>query len=182
MMGNPGCSNWKDISEELSLQGSMENQHSQGLTIYLPRKKVRNRVNKSGKLLYDLYAPQFYVIQSSRRTFYLRIEENSVLGQGNIVFRHKFNTRIKRIKFKSIVEGTKLYLPIPCDFEGTVHADQYLGSLEIISSKTSLVKLYHTTNSNTRSLKTIRTYNRRIKEIQKPIDSMASPISHLLQN
>jgi len=103
MMGNPGCS--KDIPEELSLQESTENQHTQGLTICLPREKVRNRVTKSGKLLYDLYAPQYYVIHSSRRTFYLRIEEISVLGQGYILFRHKFNTRIKRIKFKTIVRG-----------------------------------------------------------------------------
>jgi len=182
MMGNPGCS--KDIPEELSRQGSTENQHSQGLTIYLPREKVRNRVTRSGRLLHDLYTPHFYVIHSSRRTFYLRIEEIRVLGQGYILFRHKFNTTIKRIKFKTIVRGTKLYLLIPCDFdfEGAINADQYLVFLEIIPSKTSLVKLYHTTNSNTRSLKTIGTYNRKINEIQKPIDSMTSPTSYLLQN
>jgi len=138
IMGNPGCSKQKDIYKEPSLQRIEQNQHSQGLTIYLPQEKVRNRVTKSCNLLYDLYAPQSYLIHSSRCTFYLQIEEIGVLGQGHILFYHKFNTRIERIKGKAIVRGTKLYLPTPCDFERTIDVDQYLGSRKIIPEKLQL--------------------------------------------
>ena len=74
----PGGSKQKDISEESSPQRTIDNQRSQGLTIYLPREKERNTSTKFGNLLYDLYAPQSYLIHSSRCTFYFRIEEISV--------------------------------------------------------------------------------------------------------
>ena len=176
----PGCSKQKDIPEESSLQRTTENQRNQGLTIYLPREKVRCRVTSAGNLLYDLYAPQSYLIHSSRCTSYLRIEEISVSGQGHIPFRHKFDTRIKRIKIKAFFRGTKLHLPIPCDFKGTINAGKYLGSLKFIPSKTSIVHLYQNTNPNTRSPKTIRSYNSKINEIKKPIDSVVSQTQYSL--
>jgi len=174
IVGKIGCSKQKDIPEESSLQRIMENQNCQGLTIYLPREKIRNRITKSGNLLYDLHAPQSYLIHSSRCTVYLWIEEISVLGQGYILFYHKFDARIKRIKRKDIVRGTKVYLPLPGDFEGTINADQYLGSLKIILSKTSILKLYHNTNPCIRSPKNIGTYNSKINDIKKPIGSIIS--------
>jgi len=74
------CSNQKSIPEKPFLQKTTDNLYSQGLIIRLPQEKVSKRVTKQGKLLYDLYAPQSYLIPSSRCTYYLRIEEISVLG------------------------------------------------------------------------------------------------------
>jgi len=130
IMEHSVCSRMEYMSEELSLKTTknLRDKNSPGLTIYLPREKVRRRATKSGSLLYDIYASQSYTIRPSRYTFYLRIEEISVLGQGCILFSHKLKTRLRRIKRKTIVRDTKLYLPTPYDFEGTIKADQYLGT------------------------------------------------------
>jgi len=85
IMKEPRCSKQKEICNKSPLPGSRENPPCQGLTIHLPCKKVRIRSTSCGNL-YDLYAPQSYLIRSSRCTFYLRIEEISVSGQGHIHF------------------------------------------------------------------------------------------------
>jgi len=108
MLEHPKCSNQKSIPERSFPQRNTANEHSQRLVIRLPQKKVRNRVTKHSNLLYDLYAPQSYLIPSSRCTYYLRIEEISVLGQGHIVFKQKLDTRIRKRKEKAIVRNTKL--------------------------------------------------------------------------
>ena len=45
-------------------------------------------------------------------------------------------------EMSSIVRNTKLYLPIPSAFKGIIEAGQQLGSLKIIPSKMSTIKLY----------------------------------------
>jgi len=95
------------------------------------------------------------------------IEEIGVFGQGHILFRHKFNIRAKNINRKAIVRDTKLHVPIPYDFQGTIKADQYLVTLKIIPNKPSFVKLYNVINSNGRPLKTFRTYTSKVNKIQK---------------
>ena len=89
------------------------------------------------------------------------------MGQGHILFKHKLDTRIKKRKEKAIVRNTNLHLPIPSAFKGIIKADQHLGSLKIIPSKTSIIKLYHIANSDTRSPKTVGVYNGKINEIAK---------------
>jgi len=75
MLEHPECSNQKSIPEQLFPEKTTDNQPSQGLIIHLPQEKVSKRVTKQGKLLYDLYAPQSYLIPSPRCTYYLRIEQ-----------------------------------------------------------------------------------------------------------
>jgi len=167
ILDHPECLNQESIPEQSFPQKTTDNQPSQGLIIHLPQEKVSKRVTKQGKLLYDLYAPQSYLIPSSRCTYCLRIEEISVIGKGYILFKQKLDTRIRKRKEKAIVRNTKLYLPLPSAFKGLIKADQQLGSLKIIPSKTSIIKLYHTTNSDPGSSKTVGVYNGKINEIAK---------------
>jgi len=99
-------------------------------------------MTKGGSLVYEICALQTYRIQSSRWTFYLRINEISVFGLGYILFYNKLWTHSRRIKRKAIVKGTKLHLPIPYDFNGEIYEDQCLGTLKIIPGKTYTIKLY----------------------------------------
>ena len=163
MREHPECSNQKSIPERPFPQKTTDNQYSQGLIIRLPQEKVSNRITKHGKLLSDLYSPQSYLIPSSRCTYYLRIEEISVLGQTHILFKQKLDKRIRKRKKKAIVRNIKLYLPIPSAFKGIIKADQ----LKIIPSKTSIIKLYYIANSGIRSPKTVGVYNGKINEIAK---------------
>jgi len=165
-MKEPRWSKQKEICNKSPLPGSMENPPCQGLTIHLPHEKVRIRSTSCQNLLYDLYAPQSYLIRSSRCTFYLRIEEISVSGQGHIHFWHKLKTRLKKTRSKAIVRDTKLYVPLPWDFEGTIRVDQFMVALKIIPCKTSMVKLYSFNSLNNQSPKTIGTYSSKINEIQ----------------
>ena len=155
----------------------------QGLIIHLPQEKVSKRVTKQGKLLYDLYASPPYLIPSSRCTYYLLVEEISVIGNGYILFHQKIDTRIRKRKEKASVRNTQLYLPIPSAFKGIIKADQQLGSLKIIPSKTSIIKLYHITNSDTGSSKTVGVYNGKINKIaKKNPDNSISKLPSLIQN
>jgi len=164
---HPGRSNQKSILERPFLPRTMNNPHSQGLLIHLPPEKVRKRITKQGNLLYDLYAPQSYLIPPHRCTFYLRIKEISVMGKGYILFKQKLDTRIRKGKTKAIVRNTKLYVPIPSDVNGIIDVDQQLGSLKIIPSKQSIIKLYHFDNSDTVSPRTVGVYNGKISKIAK---------------
>jgi len=162
IMKEPKCSKQKKIFNKSPLPGSTENPPCQGLTMRLPHEKVRIRNTSFGNLLYDLYAPQSYLIRSSRCISHLRIEEISVSGPGHVLFRHKLKTRLKKTRSKAIVRDTKLYLPLPRDFEGTIRVDQYIGALKIIASKTSTVQLYSFDSLNNQSPKRIGTYSSKI--------------------
>ena len=167
ILEHPEAFKQKSMLEQPVPQKTTDNQPSQGLIIYLPQEKVSKRLTKQGKLLYDLYAPQPYLIPSSRCTYYLRIEEISVIGKGYIPFKQKLDTRIRKRKEKAIVRNTKLHLPIPSAFKGIIKAGQQLGSLKIFPSKTSIIKLYHITDSDTGSPRTVGVYNGKINEIAK---------------
>ena len=138
-----------------------------GLLIHLTQEKVRKRISKQGNLLYDLCAPQSYLIPSNRCTFYLRIKEISVIGKGYILFKQKLDTKIRKGKRKAIVRNTKLYVPISSDFYGIIDVDQQLGSPKIIPLKNSIMKLYHFDNSDTVSPRTVGVYNGKISAIAK---------------
>ena len=59
----------------------MDNPPSQGLLIHLPQEIVSKRITKQGNLLYDLYAPQSYLIPAHRYTYYLCIKDISIIGK-----------------------------------------------------------------------------------------------------
>ena len=124
--------------------------------------------------MYDLYAPQSYLIPSHRCTCYLCIKEISVIGKGYILFKQKLDTKIRKGKRKAIVRDTKLYVPIPSDFDGIIDADQQLGTLKIIPSKKSIIKLYHFVNLDTVLPTTVGVYNGKTSEITKQIPMTTS--------
>jgi len=166
-------SNQKSILERPFLQGVCANPPSQGLVVHLPEAKVRKRITERGNLLYDLYAPRSYLIPVHKYTFYLCIKEIRVTGKGYILFKQKLNTKI-RGKRKAIVRNTQLHVPIPSDFGGIIEADQQLGTLKIIPSKKSIIKLYHFVNSDPVPPKTVGVYNGKTSEIAKQIPKITS--------